>query len=196
MINVGITGGIGSGKSTVCKIFETLGVPVYYSDYEARVLSDTHPDIVAGVKKLFGDDIYVSGKMDRKSVGEIVFKDKEKLEALNKIIHPVVASHFESWKNRHNHYPYILKEAAILFESGAYKQVDKIITVSAPKELRISRVVKRDGISREEVLTRISNQMEDEEKIKKSDYVIKCNDIDLVIPQVVRIHQELLGLEK
>ena len=196
MINVGITGGIGSGKSTVCKIFETLGVPVYYSDFEARKLSDSHPDIVSGVKELFGENIYIDGKMDRKSVGEVVFKDKAKLEALNQIIHPAVANHFENWKIAHQHYPYILKEAAILFESGAYKQVDKIVTVSAPKELRIKRVVRRDNLKREDVLTRINNQMDDEEKIKQSDYVIYCNDIELVIPQVVRIHEEILGSVK
>jgi len=196
MINVGITGGIGSGKSTVCKIFETLGVPVYYSDKEARILSDSDPEIVSGVKKLFGDNIYISGKMDRKSVGEIVFKDKKKLNSLNKIIHPVVAAHFGDWKKEHENYPYILKEAAILFESGAYKQVDKIITVSAPIELRINRVSKRDGFSREDILTRIKNQMDDGEKIKLSDYVINCDDIELVIPQVVEIHNKIMGISK
>lgn len=192
MMNVGITGGIGSGKSTVCKIFETLDIPVYYSDWHARILSDTHPDIVSGVTKLLGDSIYQSGKMDRKRVGEIVFNDKEKLNALNHIIHPVVAAHFEEWKMMHNDYPYILKEAAILFESGAYKQVDQIITVSAPVDLRIDRVVRRDGISREDVLSRINNQMKDEDKIKQSDYVIYCNDVDLVIPQVLEIHHALI----
>ncbi len=194
MMNVGITGGIGSGKSSVCKIFETLNVPVYYSDIEARILSDTHPDIVSEVKKIFGEDIYQEGKMNRKRVGEIVFKEKSKLEALNHIIHPVVAEHFENWKTCHKQYPYVLKEAAILFESGAFKQVDKIITVSAPEKLRIDRVVKRDGLSREEVLTRINNQMDDEIKIKQSDYVICCDDIKLVIPQVIEIHENLLGL--
>ncbi len=195
MINVGITGGIGSGKSTVCKIFETLKVPVYYSDFEARVLSDSHPEIVLGVKKMFGEDIYVEGKMDRKRVGEIVFNNRSKLEALNQIIHPVVADHFENWKNNHKHYPYILKEAAILFESGAFKQVDKIITVTAPVDLRIDRVVKRDGLSKDDVQTRINNQMDDEAKISQSDFVIYCNDIELVIPQVVEIHEKLLELK-
>ena len=193
MINVGITGGIGSGKSTVCKIFETLKIPVYYADWHARILSNTHPDVVSGVTKLLGDSIYQSGKMDRKKVGEIVFNDKEKLNALNQIIHPVVAEHFEEWKEKHSDYPYILKEAAILFESGAYKQVDQIITVVAPVDLRIDRVVKRDGISREDVLSRINNQMKDEDKVKQSDYVIYCNDIDLVITQVLKIHHSLIN---
>ncbi len=195
MINVGITGGIGSGKSTVCKIFETLNVPVYYSDFEARVLSDSHTEIVLAVKKMFGEDIYVDGKLNRKRVGEIVFNNRSKLEALNHIIHPVVADHFENWKNNHKHYPYILKEAAILFESGAFKQVDKIITVTAPVDLRIDRVVKRDGLTKDDVQTRINNQMDDETKINQSDFVIYCNDIELVIPQVVEIHEKLLELK-
>ncbi len=196
MINVGITGGIGSGKSTVCKVFESLGIPVYYADLQARILSDTHPDIVNGVKKLFGDTIYSFGKMDRRRVGEIVFRDKEKLQALNCIIHPVVAADFEQWKIQNIEQPYILKEAAILFESGASKQVDKIITISAPVELRIDRVVKRDMISREDVISRMNNQMKDEEKIKQSDFVIYCDDKELVIPQVVKIHNKLIGINK
>lgn len=192
MIKVGITGGIGSGKSTVCKIFESLGIPVYYADQQARSLSDHHPEIIKGVKHLFGDDIYTDDQLNRKKVGELVFVNKKLLNSLNQIIHPVVAQHFENWLKINAKAPYIMKEAAILFESGAYKQVNKIITVSSPKELRLKRVMERDRLSMEEVERRMLNQMDEEEKIKKSDFVINNNDIDLVVTQVLLVHKALL----
>lgn len=192
MIKVGITGGIGSGKSTVCKIFESLGIPVYYADQQARSLSDHHPEIIKGVKHLFGDDIYTDDQLNRKKVGELVFVNKKLLNSLNQIIHPVVAQHFENWLKINAKAPYIMKEAAILFESGAYKQVDKIITVSSPKELRLTRVMERDRLSKEEVERRMLNQMDEAEKIKKSDFVINNNDIDLVVTQVLLVHKALL----
>lgn len=192
MIKVGITGGIGSGKSTVCKIFESLGIPVYYADQQARSLSDHHPEIIKGVKHLFGDDIYTDDQLNRKKVGELVFVNKKLLNSLNQIIHPVVAQHFENWLKINAKAPYIMKEAAILFESGAYKQVDKIITVSSPKELRLTRVMERDRLSKEEVERRMLNQMDEADKIKKSDFVINNNDIDLVVTQVLLVHKALL----
>lgn len=193
MIKVGITGGIGSGKSTVCNIFKVLGISVYNSDLESRILANTYPFVINGVKKIFGDHIYVNGKLDRKQVGTIVFKDKDRLNALNNLIHPVVAEHFNHWIKEHSKAKYILKETAILFESGAHKQVDQIITVAAPVDLRIKRVIQRDHISKNEVENRIRNQMRDNERIRLSDHVIHCNEIDLVIPQVVKIHQLLLN---
>ncbi len=192
MKKIGITGGIGSGKSTVCKIFESLGIPVYYADNEARSLTNNHPDIINGFRKLFGDDIYINGELNRKKVGESAFRDKKLLANLNKLIHPVVAEHFDNWYQQHSNSAYILKEAAILFESGAYKQVDKIITVTAPEELRIKRVMERDGIAEGEVVDRINNQWNDQEKIKMSDFVVYCNDVELVIPQVIKIHKNII----
>jgi dephospho-CoA kinase len=192
MIKVGVTGGIGTGKSTVCKIFESLGIPVYYADQEARSLSDHHPEIIKGVKDLFGSDIYADNQLNRKKVGELVFANKQLLVSLNQIIHPVVAQHFEHWLQINAAAPYVMKEAAILFESGAYKQVDKIITVTSPKELRLARVMQRDQLSREEVEQRMLNQMDEVEKIRQSDFVINNNDIDLLVTQVLQVHNALL----
>ncbi|TLX73454.1 dephospho-CoA kinase [Labilibacter sediminis] len=194
MIKVGITGGIGSGKSTICKVFETLGIPVYNSDLESRVLSNIHPVIIKETKKLFGDHIYVNDVLDRKAVGEIVFADKSKLQALNSIIHPVVAGHFNEWLERHSGAPYIIKETAVLFESGADKNVDYIISVIAPLELRVKRVVLRDDITEEEVLSRVNNQIKDEERVRLSNDTVLCDDVELVIPQVLKIHHKLLNL--
>ncbi|MGQ1784963.1 dephospho-CoA kinase [Saccharicrinis sp. GN24d3] len=192
MIKVGVTGGIGSGKTTVCNIFKTLNVPVYSADQEARYLTDSHPDIIAGVKALFGADIYVNGQLDRKKVGSLVFANKELLTGLNNIVHPVVARHFKDWLAHNQHHPYILKEAAILFESGANKHVDKVIMVTAPRDIRVRRVMRRDNFTEKEVIGRMNNQMSEKEKVSWSDYVIRCNDKELVIPQVLEIHKSLL----
>ena len=188
MLKVGVTGGIGSGKTSVCKIFEALRIPVYNADQEGRILSDQHLGIVNGLKKLFGEDIYLDGKLDRRRVGALVFKDKNLLQVLNSIIHPVVAEHFDLWLRKYKDAPYVIKEAAILFESGAYKQVDKIITVVAPSELRIKRVMSRDDLNKSEVVRRIKNQMDDDEKIGRSDFVICCNDVDFIVPQVIELN--------
>ena len=192
IIKVGITGGIGSGKTTVCNIFKTLNVPVYNADSEARQLSDNHPEIVKRVSKLFGTNIYQHGHLDRKKVASLVFSNTDLLQQLNAIIHPIVAAHFKTWLSNQKNCPYIIKEAAILFEIGGEKQVDKVITVTAPQHIRIKRVMLRDKLSEVEVLNRIKNQMPQEEKVKRSDYIIQCNDIDLVIPQVLRLHEELV----
>ncbi|SMO44217.1 dephospho-CoA kinase [Saccharicrinis carchari] len=192
MITVGVTGGIGSGKTTVCNIFGVLGVPVYNADTEARHLTNTHPEIVKKVSLLFGKDIYNNGQLNRNKVGALVFSNKELLQQLNAVIHPLVAAHFKVWLSKHRYCSYVIKEAAILFESGAYRQVDKVVTVTAPQGVRIKRVMRRDGISEKMVLDRMKNQMEEKEKVNKSDYIIACNDVDLVIPQVLRIHEELM----
>ncbi|MBA3705837.1 MAG: dephospho-CoA kinase [Bacteroidetes bacterium] len=191
MIKIGITGGIGSGKSTVCEVFELLGVPVYYSDEEAKKMLDSDSNVKKSVLALFGNDVLnEQGLLDKKKISAIVFKDKNKLEQLNTIIHPVVAMHFENWVKQHSIKKYILKEAAILFESNAYKQVDKVISVLAPKELRIQRTLQRDKISHEQVEERMKTQMSDEEKIKRSQFVIHNDEQQLLIPQVLRIHEQ------
>ncbi len=191
MIKIGITGGIGSGKTTVCKIFQVMGVPVYCADIEARKLTDTHPDIIKPIKGLFGNDIYEGGLLNRKRVASIVFNEKEKLTRLNQIIHPVVNLHFVQWLDENKNFPIVVKEAAILFESGGDKDMDKVISVCAPIDLRIQRVMERDGLTVEQVRNRINNQMSEEERISKSDFVIRCNDIDLVIPQVLSLYNKL-----
>ncbi|MGZ4057241.1 MAG: dephospho-CoA kinase [Bacteroidia bacterium] len=191
MIKLGITGGIGSGKSTVCKVFELLGVPVYYADDEGKKLLDV-TEVKEKILKIFGNAVLSENKMiDRKKLSELVFNDKEKLEKLNSIIHPAVGIHFEEWLKEQKECTYIVKEAAILFESGAYKQVDDVITVTAPQELKIKRAMNRSGITREEVLERINNQMDDEEKIRRSKYKIVNDEEHLIIPQILSIHRSL-----
>lgn len=185
---VGITGGIGSGKSTVCKVFEMLGVPVYYADEESRLLLND-PDILKKISEIFGPEVITSGKADRKKISSIVFNDKAKLASLNSIVHPAVIAHFDNWCKTHSEFSYVIKEAAILFESETYKNVQKIITVTAPVDVRIERVMKRDNVTEEEVRRRMSHQISDEEKIKRSDYVLVNDEESLLIPQIIKLHQ-------
>ncbi|MCW3082885.1 MAG: dephospho-CoA kinase [Bacteroidetes bacterium] len=193
MIKVGITGGIGSGKSTVCSVFALLGIPVYSSDAAAKnVLEET--EVIRQIAAIAGDVLTEDGRIDRKKLADVVFKDKQKLEQLNSIVHPAVARHFETWCAAYKNARYVLKEAAILFESGAYKQVEKIITVTAPKTLKIKRILQRDRISEQQVEERMVNQMNDEEKIKRSDYTVLNDEQELVIPQILQIHTHLLKL--
>jgi dephospho-CoA kinase len=185
MLKVGITGGIGSGKTLVSEIIDHMGFPVYNADTEARYLTNNNPFIVKEVKKLFGDDIYIAQDMDRKRVAQMVFGNAILLDKLNAIIHPVVAKHFQDWCEINSDFQLIFKEAAILFESGAYKQLDRIIAVSAPKELRIQRVVDRDGVDAEIVKRRMAHQMSEEELVAKCDLVIKNDGKDLLTPKVL-----------
>ncbi len=193
MLKVGITGGIGSGKTTVCKLFELLGVPIYSADDESKKLLDEDKNVKAQILDLFGKEIVDdSGYVDRKKLAGIVFKDKGQLEKLNAVLHPAVGLHFENWLKKQNT-PYVLKEAAILFESGAYKQVDKVILITAPVELKVQRTMKRDSVSKEEVERRIALQLSDEEKIKRSDFVVRNDELELLIPQVLALHSALMG---
>ncbi|OJX49998.1 MULTISPECIES: dephospho-CoA kinase [Flavobacterium] len=174
---IGLTGGIGSGKSSIAKHIESLGIPVYIADTEAKKILDT-ADVIAKVIALFGDDILENGKIDRKKIAALVFQDPEKLKKYNAIIHPEVYLHFQNWVKQHNNYPLVVKEAAILFESGSYKDCDKIILVTAPKENRIQRVMKRDAVTREAVEQRMSHQWDDETKKSMSDFVIENIELE------------------
>ncbi len=188
MLKIGITGGIGSGKSTVCKIFETLKIPVYNADISAAKIINTNTELKKALISLFGEDIYTDlGILNRKKLAKIIFSDKEVLAKVNSLIHPAVRADYQEWLEENIEAKFTIKEAAILFESGAYKQVDKVITVFAPEELRIKRVMNREPITREEVLRRIKNQMTEKEKIKRSDFVIYNDEKQLLIPQVLRI---------
>ena len=192
MIKIGITGGIGSGKTTVCKIFELLDIPVYYADDEAKHLLDSDNKVKLSIVNTFGNEVLNDkGKIDKKKLASFVFNNKEKLEKLNSIVHPAVRAHFENWLKQYSSQKYILKEAAILFESGVYKLVDKVITVTAPLELKINRTMQRDKITREQVELRISNQISDEEKIERSQFVIHNDEQQLLIPQILHIHDQL-----
>ena len=168
---IGLTGGIGSGKSTVAKHIEQMGVPVYIADLEAKKILDTD-DAVSEVAEAFGQEIIENGKVNREKLSQIVFQQPQKLKILNSIIHPKVALHFKNWVDAHSQEPIVIKEAAILFESGSYKDCDKVILVTAPKEIRIQRVIKRDGLSRQAIESRMQNQWSEEEKEALSDFVI------------------------
>jgi dephospho-CoA kinase len=173
---IGLTGGIGSGKSTIANYFKSLGVPVYIADDDAKKILFL-PQVVQEITIAFGESILTDGAPDRAKLANVVFNNPEKLAKLNGIIHPKVAQHFKSWMKENNGKIFVLKEAAILFESGSYKDCDSIILVTAPKEIRIARVMQRDGISREKVLNRIENQWDEDKKAALSNYII--NNIDL-----------------
>lgn len=195
MLKIGITGGIGSGKTTVCQIFATLGIPIYYADDRAKALMISDNDLIHQIKNIFGEDAYdENGELNRKLISEKAFNDKTLLQQLNALVHPAVFQDTLNWYQTHHDKSYTLYEAAIMFESGSYKLLDKTITVFAPEEDRILRTMKRDNISREEVQLRIDKQMAEEEKIKMADYVIYNDHSQPLIEQVLAIHKELITL--
>ena len=191
MIKIGITGGIGSGKSTVCKVFKVLGIPVFEADLIARQLMNTDSKVRVQLIDLFGTSVYLSDhSVDRKFLSEIVFNNPSLLAKLNSIVHPVVLNAFDNWcQNQQS--PYILHEAAILFESGFYKLMDKTIVVATNEQERIQRVLKRNGTTEELVKQRIRNQWTDEQRIKLADFVINNNDNELIIPQILNIDKKI-----
>jgi len=194
MLKIGITGGIGSGKTTACKIFENLGVKIFYADNEGRKLLNTDKQLKRKVKNVFGKDMYDSaGKLDRPRMGKLVFSNPKALEKLSSLVHPKVNKVFLEWLNLHERNPYVIKEAAILFETGYYHNLDKIINVFAPKDSRIQRVMKRDGVSREEVERRMRFQYSDEERNKLADYIIVNEDGMDLLPQVMELHEIFLN---
>ncbi|MEI7801993.1 MAG: dephospho-CoA kinase [Bacteroidota bacterium] len=193
MRSIGITGGIGSGKSTICRVFETLGVPVFYADAEAKKIQNEDETVRNAIIALFGNEVYSTEGLNRKLVAEKVFADKNLLEQLNKIVHPATITAFEKWQEKNADKPYCLKEAAILFETGIADSLDKIIVVTAPDELKINRIIERDKSTREEVIARMKNQLSDEEKIKRADFVIVNDEKQAIIPQIMKVHKALLA---
>jgi len=190
---IGLTGGIGSGKSTVANLFMSKGVPVYIADTEAKKLMESR-NIITKITNYFGNDILVNSKIDRPKLAKLVFNNPSKLSELNNIVHPEVQKHFQNWLKNKKDFPFVIKEAAILFETGGNKQCDKVITVVAPQELRIQRVKERDKVTREDVLERINNQWTDEMKILVSDFVIENIDIESTKSKVDEILKELNNL--
>ena len=189
---VGITGGIGSGKTTCCQIFEELGVPVYYADSRAKLLMVENP-LRAKILQAFGEKAYTGTQLNRTYLSEQVFGSKEKLSVLNGLVHPAVADDFENWIDENKEAKYVLKEAAILFETGAYQNVDITVLVIAPQEVRLKRVMKRDGSSQEEVKQRMANQWTQERKVKLADHIINNDGKQLIIPQVFELHEKFKG---
>lgn len=191
---IGLTGGIGSGKSTIAKFFSELGVPVYVADTQAKKIMD-YPSTIQEVQSIFGEKVLDENqKLDRKKIASIVFNHPEKLKALNSVIHPKVAEDFSQWLNQHNHHAYVIKEVAIIFETHSEDQYDKIILVTAPEEIRIQRVMERDKISKEQVEERIKNQLSDQEKINKSDFIIMNIDLETSKNEIKKLHKILISL--
>lgn len=195
MLHIGITGGIGSGKTTVCKIFEILGIPIYYADMRAKWLMEHDPTLRESIIALLGEEAYaVEGRLNRGWIASRVLADPGLLQKLNGLVHPAVAIDGHTWQEAQSGVPYTLKEAALLYESGNYRSLDKIIVVTAPLEVRIARVTERDKASRETVLGWISKQMPEEEKVAQADFVIQNDGKHPLIPQVLEIHQVLVAL--
>ena len=195
MIKVGLTGGIGSGKSTVAKILIAEGVPVYIADEKSKYLLDNDTNVISAVSQEFGKEIYISGIADRKLLASIVFDNPERLAKLNSILHPAVERDFERWAKQYQGVPYVIEESAILFESRANRNMDLTITVSAPIEVRVERAIKRDKCSREAIIARIENQISDSEREKLADFIIVADDKKLLIPQVLELHNKLINKE-
>ena len=197
MLKVGITGGIGSGKTTVCKIFESLNIPIYYADDRAKSLMVNDMKLVKGIKQLLGENAYLeNGSLNREYISAIVFSDKTMLEKLNQLVHPAVRLDGENWFKSQVNKPYALKEAALHFESGGYQLMDKMITVFASEAIRIERVMKRDKTTAEAVKARIDKQLPDSEKIRLADFVIYNDGTQSLIKQVVKVHQVLVDLSR
>ncbi len=192
---IGLTGGIGSGKTTIANFFKSQGVPLYIADDEAKTILFT-PEAIEEVKEAFGEAVFTDGLPDRAKIADLVFNDHEKLQKLNSIIHPKVLEHFKEWMRQYKDAKFIIREAAILFESGRYKDCDKIILVTAPKEVRIERVMKRDNTTREKVLERMNAQWDDEKKAALSDYIITNIDIESAEKKALEILKILNKMEK
>ena len=191
MIQIGITGGIGSGKTTVCRVLEQLHIPVYYADDESKKILAS-ADIEKRVAKVFGNAVLdEQGNLNRAKLSAIVFEHPTELQKLTSILHPAVNEHYHAWLKTQKNKSMVAKEAAVLFESGAFAQMDKIITVYAPKELRIERTMQRNNYTRQEILNRMKQQLSEKEKIRQSDFVIYNDGKKLVIPQVLQILHQL-----
>ena len=187
---IGLTGCIGSGKTTIANYFADLGVPVYIADVEAKKIL-YFPEVVQEIVKTFGEEVLTDNIPDKKKLASVVFNNPEKLKQLNAIIHPRVGQHFTDWAEQHKEENFVIKEAAILFESGSFKDCDKVILVTAPKEIRIKRVMKRDGVSEKEVLERMKNQWSEEKKKKLSDFIIENIDLEVAKNQVDNIYKTI-----
>jgi dephospho-CoA kinase len=195
MLKIGLTGGIGSGKSTVAKVFEILGIPVYKADDEAKRLMATHPVLIQKIKAHFSDEAYQNGQLNKPYLSAVVFNDKKQLELLNSLVHPFTIEDSKSWMMRQKT-PYAIKEAALIFESGSQGELDLIIGVYAPETLRIHRTIQRDKTDKDKVKSRLANQIKEEIKMKLCDEVVINNEQQLLLPQIIALHEKLLATAK
>ncbi len=191
MIKVGLTGGIGSGKTLVSEIFFRLGIPVFNADFEAKAILDTDKEVIQQITNNFGA-IYTENGIDREKLALIIFNDQVALKTINSIIHPKVREYFHSWIAKHANAKYVIEEAAILFESNAYKELDITINVHADELVRINRVIKRDKTTDESVKSRMNNQWSDKKRIELADFTIYNSGDKMVLPQVLEIHNQIL----
>ncbi|MFC2175786.1 dephospho-CoA kinase [Bacteroidota bacterium] len=190
---LGITGGIGSGKTTVCEVFQELGVPIYYADIRAKQLMTEDLSLRERIVEVFGKEAYTDGMLNRAFLAAKVFSSQEQLKVLNGLVHPAVAADFERWLEENEKAPYVIKEAAILFESGANRFVDVTVLVVAPEKIRINRVMLRDEVKAFQVKERMANQWSQERKEKLADYVINNDGAHLLVPQVIELHQKFVS---
>lgn len=196
MLKIGITGGIGSGKTTVCKVFEILKIPVFYADDAAKSVMNKDPHLIDAIKREFGSELYSEEEiLDRKALAKLVFNNSQALEKLNSLVHPAAIQSFEDWSKEQDS-PYVIKEAAILFESGSYKDCDFTILVYTPENSRIKRVMKRDNTTEAEVRARINKQMPEDKKRELSDFVIENDGSTALLPQVLSLHDYFLSRSK
>jgi dephospho-CoA kinase len=196
-LKIGVTGGIGSGKSTVCQIFEHLQVPIYYADVRAKALMQEDPELKKEIRKAFGWDAYdEKDQLNRAYLAKIVFNNAAKLSILNNLVHPCVFEDYRTWVSKQLEHPYSIKEAALMFETDSYKELDKIIVVTAPINLRLERVVQRDNVKNDDVLKRMENQMSDRARLAKADFVLKNDGKLSLINQVLQLHHLFLDLSK
>jgi dephospho-CoA kinase len=193
MLKIGLTGGIGSGKSVVAGIFKVLGIPVFDADTEAKLIMENDEQLALSIQKLFGNESYTGNKLNRKYIANVVFNDSGKLEQLNALVHPAAILAANEWMNLQTT-PYAVKEAALLFESASARHLDIVIGVYAPQPLRIKRVIERDNVTAEQALARMSRQINEEEKMKLCDFVIVNDEQQLLIPQVVQLHEKFLSM--
>lgn len=195
VFRLGVTGGIGSGKTTICKVFAALGIPVFYADHEARLVMDNDRTIMDKINSAVGRDMYLNGSLDRGELAGLIFNDGFLLGKINSIVHPVVFDRFTCWSAGQTA-SYVIMEAAILFESGASELVDKVLTVVTPMEERIERMIRGKKLTRQQLTERINNQMDDEARIRKSDYVIYNSENDMIVPAVLKVHNEIINKVK
>jgi dephospho-CoA kinase len=189
---LGITGGIGSGKTSVCRVFEVLNIPVFSADKVAQGIMESNKEIIERINAIAGIDLYKSGKLDRMKLANIIFNNNSLLNKVNSLVHPVVFDYFRRWVPEQTA-PYVIMEAAILFESGASEIVDRIATIIAPEEERIQRVIVRNKLSREQITERMMNQMDDEKRAKNSYYIINNSENEMIIPAILDIHNDILN---
>ena len=196
-LRIGITGGMGAGKSTMCKIFGQLGVSIYDADSRAKFIMSNNQELKKAITENFGLDAYTrKDELNREYLAKVVFNNEEKLELLNNLVHPAVKNDYEQWAQEHRDEPYSLKEAALLFESMSYKTLHKVIVIASPIETRIERIMKRDHVKREDILKRIQNQSTDRERMNKADWVIYNDGVRSLIEQTLEVHREILAIRE